>query len=276
MDLDLNHPILLSVSVSVHHCVPCAHYFRAQPPFLRKDATYSRRVVEKAVDAVYRDGLAMRRVPERLARDFWVQPSEGMVRRWCTDYRAGFAFEADYQSWVVREFSGILCVDEVYQDDLALLLAVDPAAPEGDRLVGYQLVHGSVDADLIAAFLSHLKEAGIQPEQVITDGSSLYPTVLARVWPAAAHQLCLFHETRRVTKAAMAVIQAARSALPSPAPEPGSGFRGRLRDHPPSDNPADPAHQRWQMRRLSIVGRHCTSDVHPMCTRAETRLAAIR
>jgi hypothetical protein len=32
-----------------------------------------------------------------------------------------------------------------YQDRLALLLAVDPAAPEGDRLVGYQLVHGAVD-----------------------------------------------------------------------------------------------------------------------------------
>jgi predicted transcriptional regulator len=249
VDLDLDHPILLSVTVSVHHCQACAHYFRAQPPFLRKDATYTRRVFQKAVAAVYRDGMAMRRVPERLAGDFWVQPSEGMIRQWCADYRAGFDFKADYQPWVVREFSGILCVDEVYQDKLARLLAVDPAAPDGDRLVGYQLVHGSVDADVTAAFLTHLKEAGIQPEEVITDGSSLYPAVLAKVWPAAAHQLCLFHETRRVTKAAMEVIQAARSALPSPAPEPGSGFRGRLYDQPPSENPADPAHQRWQMRR---------------------------
>ena len=33
---------------------------------------------------------------------------------------------------VAAEFSGILCVDEVYQGKLALLLAVDPAAPEGD------------------------------------------------------------------------------------------------------------------------------------------------
>lgn len=192
-------------------------------------------MVEKAVEAVYRDGMAMRRVPQRLARDFWVQPSEGMIRQWCNLYRAGFDFEADYQPRVVRQFSGILCVDEVYQDELALLLAVDPAAPDGDRLVGYQLVHGAVDADVTATFLIHLKEAGIHPEEVITDGSSLYPTVLAKVWPAAVHQLCLFHETRRVTKAAMAVIQAARAALPSPPPEPSGNFHGPLRDQPPSE-----------------------------------------
>jgi hypothetical protein len=52
------------------------------------------------------------------------------------------------------EFSGILCVTEVYQGQLALLLAVDPAAPDGDRLVGYQLVHGRVDTAVVAGFLS--------------------------------------------------------------------------------------------------------------------------
>ena len=59
-----------------------------------------------------------------------------MIRRWCRRYADGVDFEGDYQKWVVEEFSGILCVDEAYQDKLALLLAVDPAAPEGDRLVG--------------------------------------------------------------------------------------------------------------------------------------------
>lgn len=251
IDLDLDQPVLLSVVVSVHRCPACQHYFRAQPPFLRPDATYSRRVMHKAIEAVHQDGMAMRRVPERLARDFWVSPSEGMVRLWCRAYQTTFEFEADYQPWVVSEFSGILCVDEVYQDQLALLLAVDPAAPDGDRLVGYQLVHGHVDAGIIGAFLTRLREAGVQPEEVITDGSALYPTVLAKVWPVAAHQLCLFHETRRVTRAAMEVIQAARSALPSPPPQPGRGWRGPLRDHPPTENPDDPAFQRWQVRHAT-------------------------
>ena len=54
-----------------------------------------------------------------------------MVRRWCHEYTESLDFE-DYQSQVVEEFSGILCVDEVYQGELALLLAVDPAVPDGD------------------------------------------------------------------------------------------------------------------------------------------------
>ncbi len=122
IDIDLDHPVLLSVTVSVHYCATCQHYFRAQPPFLRPDAIYTNRVVQKAVEAVYQDGMALRRVPARLARDFWVRPSAAMIRIWCQAYRATLEFVADYQPWVIRDFSGILCVDEVYQSQLALLL----------------------------------------------------------------------------------------------------------------------------------------------------------
>src|SRR5712692_4568857 len=198
IDLDLDAPVLLRVTVSVHHCRSCHHHFRAQPPFLRPDAIYTNRIVTKAVQAVFVDGLAFRRVPERLARDFWVHPTERMVRAWCRAYSTHLEDQASYLPWVVEQFSGILCVDEVYQGTLALLLAVDPAAPTGDRLVGYQLVDGAVDGTAVAAFLTRLKEAGIGPEEVITDGSSLYPALLAEIWPTAAHQLCLFHETRHV------------------------------------------------------------------------------
>jgi transposase-like protein len=174
-----------------------------------------------------------------------------MVRHWCHTHQATLSFDGDYQPWVVSEFSGILCVDEVYQDQMALLLAVDPAAPDGDRLVGYQLVHGSVDTTVMDTFLTHLKDVGIQPEQVISDGSTLYPPVLAKVWPTAAHQLCLFHETRHVTKATMQVIQTARATLPTPPPQPGRGWRGPLHEQPPTANPRDPAYQQWQVRQTT-------------------------
>lgn len=260
IDLDLSQPILLAVTVSVHHCMACQHYFRAQPPFLRSDAIYTNRVVDKAVQSVYRDGMAMRRVSQRLAADFWVQPSEGMIRGWCTTYGKTFDFVNDYQPWVTRAFSGILCVDEAYQGDLALLLAVDPSAPDGDRLIGYQLVHGNVSASMVESFLMRLKAAGIVPDEVITDGSALYPAVLAKVWPAAAHQLCLFHETRRVTAAVLDVIKAVRKQLPSPPPVPGVGRGGPLLPQPPSDDLNDPATQRWHwrraMRRAGIAEMH--------------------
>jgi transposase len=249
IDLNLDHPVLLAITVSVHSCQACHHYFRVQPPFLRPDAIYTNRVVRTAVQSVYQDGMAMRRVGQRLGRDFWVQPSESIIRQWCRAYQATFDFETDYQGWVVSEFSGILCVDEVYQDKLALLLAVDPAAAEGDRLVGYQLVSGSVTADEVEAFLTRLKEAGIAPAEVITDGSSLYPSVLKLVWPQAAHQLCLFHETRRVTGGVMKLINAVRQALPRPATTTNGRGARSLRRQPPSDDPNDPAVQRWQRRQ---------------------------
>jgi hypothetical protein len=145
IDLDLDRPVLLLVTVSVHRCHRCRHFFRAQPPFLRPDAVYTNRVVATAVPSVYADGMAFGRVAARLARDFWVRPSEATTRGWCRAHAAGpevAAAAEDYQRWGVEAFSGVLCIDEVYQGRLALLLAVDPAAPDGDRLVGDQLVHG--------------------------------------------------------------------------------------------------------------------------------------
>lgn len=131
IDLDLDHPVLLSVLVSVHYCRRCERHFRLQAPFLRPDAIYTNRVVTKSIHSVYEDRMAMRRVAVRLARDFWVQPSEGIIRAWCRAYAQRLDFEQDYQPWVVESFSGVLCIDEVYQGRLALLLAVDPRAPDG-------------------------------------------------------------------------------------------------------------------------------------------------
>ena len=251
IDIDLEQPVLLAVVVSVHFCRPCHHYFRAQPSFLRPDAIYSNRVVQKAVEAAYQDGLALRRVPARLARDFWVQPSEAMIRRWCRAYAASFDFESDYLPWVVETFSGVLCVDEVYKGKLALLLAVDPAAPDGDRLVGYQLVQGTVVQTAVQAFLRRLETAGIMPAQVITDGSALYPSLLAEVWPTAVHQLCLFHETRRVTTAVTEVVRAVRKWLPKPRPVSRLGLNGRRRRITPPAEAADAATERWRWREAT-------------------------
>jgi transposase len=219
IDIDLDGSVFLLVTVSVHRCRRCNRHFRAQPPFLRKGCVYTERVREKAVLSVYEDGMAMRRVADRLARDFRVSPSEAMIRRWCQEYAEGLDFAGDYQSWVVEEFSGVLCVDEVYQGELALLLAVNPAVPNGDRLVGYQLVHGEVDRKKIEDFLERLRRAGIEPDQVVTDGSALYPKALKEVWPRAAHQLCLFHESRLLTSEVYKAVAALRKKeVPQPPP----------------------------------------------------------
>jgi hypothetical protein len=275
IDIDLEHPVLLLITVSVHFCPTCHHYFRAQPPFLRPDASYTNRVVQKAIQSVYHDGMAFRRAAERLARDFWVRPSEGSIRRWCRIASQQIDLAVDYLPWVVQEFSGVLCVDEVYQGDLALLVAVDPAAPDGDRLVGYQLITGTVKQADIERLLTRVRAAGIHPDQVITDGSSLYPSLLKQIWPAAAHQLCLFHETRRVTEAVQQVVRAVRAMLPKlppAAPAPPSNqpstrrndsiLLGRPRTRPLPDDPTDPIVQQWQARQAALA--HAKAQVHAL------------
>jgi hypothetical protein len=234
IDIDVDHPVLLLVTVSVHHCHGCSRYFRVQPPFLRPNAVYTERVRKKATLSVYEDGMAIRRVTGRLSRDFWVSPSEAMIRRWCRDYAEGVGFEGDYQKWVVEEFSGVLCVDEVYQDKLALLLAVDSAAEGGDRLVGYELIHGRVESKDVEKFLSRLRAAGIDPDEVVTDGSPIYPKALKGVWPTAAHQLCLFHESRLVTAEIYKAVMALRKSIPKPPPVVswGVNLRGLPRKYP--------------------------------------------
>jgi hypothetical protein len=249
IDIDLDQPIVLSVEVSVHRCLPCGRVFRAQPPFLRRHAVYTQRVVQKAVEAVNLDGLAARRVPDRLARDFWVRPSEKMVRLWCRGFADQLDFAADYQPWVIASFSGILCVDEVYQGELALLLAVDPATPDGDRLVGYTLLAKKVDQEVVRTFLAQLQAAGIEPEEVITDDSRLYPGVLAEIWPMAAHQLCLFQATRNVVKAVNEVVKQVRKSIPVPPPSTSPSLKGRFRDAAPTSDQHDPASERYRWRQ---------------------------
>ena len=268
VDIDLDQPIVLAVEVSVHVCATCSRMFRAQPPFLRPRAIYTRRVVQKAVEAVFCDGMAARCVPDRLARDFWVKPSEKMVRLWCRAYAAEIDFAVDYQPWVVANFSGILCVDEVYQGDLALLLAVDPAAPDGDRLVGYTLLPKTreVNQSMVTAFVERLRAAGVDPDEVITDDSRLYPSVLAKVWPTAMHQLCLFHATRRVVRAVSDVVKQVRRALPTPPPASKPTLLGRLRETPPAadQHDADAERYRWRLARrtLGIAQVHALHRAH--------------
>ena len=163
--------------------------FRAQPPFLRPRCIYTRRVVHKAVQSVYCDGMAARSVPDRLARDFWVRPDEKMVREWCRAYAAEIDFAVDYQPWVIANFSGILCVDEVYQGDLALLLAVDPAAPDGDRLVGYTLLPKTreVDQGMVRRFVDRLKAAG----SILTKSSRTIRACTRPCWQRSGRPHCI-------------------------------------------------------------------------------------
>lgn len=76
----------------------------------------------------------------------------------------------------------------------------------------------------------------------------MYPPVLAHLWPKAAHQLCLFHETRRVTNAVLDVVKAVRKEIPTPPSPARLQLGGRKRKVEPLVEAADAATERWRWR----------------------------
>ena len=92
---------------------------------------------------------------------------------------------------------------------LGLLAVLGVRGPDGlAAFLWFALAFALVaanDQDHMRRFLKNLRTWGLTPAVVVTDGSNLYPGVLAEVWPDADHQLCVFHTVRTQTR-----IEAAR------------------------------------------------------------------
>jgi hypothetical protein len=110
----------------------------------------------------------------------------------CLAWGLARAHHSHQRRLALKQFSGLLCVDELHLGEFTLLRATDPIA---DRVVGHSLVKINDQAHL-RRFLLALAYWGFQPKVVVTDGSNLYPAVLAEVWPAARHPLGVFHVPR--------------------------------------------------------------------------------
>jgi hypothetical protein len=132
--------------------------------------------------------MSLHRVQQAMRRDFLLDLSDGFLYD-CLDWKVRQTDMPGYRQWTLDNFSGTLCIDELHLGHRTLLLATDPL---GDFPVAFALVRAN-DQDHMRRFLNTLRNHGFLPHVVVTDGSSLYPTVLAELWPAARHQLCVFH-----------------------------------------------------------------------------------
>src|ERR1700679_641131 len=110
---------------------------------------------------------------------------------------------------VLENFSGTLCVDELHLGRFTLLLATDPLS---DFPVAFALVAAN-DQDHMRRFLKNLKTWGLNPLVVVTDGSNLYPSVLAELWTDAKHQLCVFHVIKDINKLILDAVRRMRTAM---------------------------------------------------------------
>ena len=185
----------------------CRNYFRTWPLDVPPKADYDATVRQAVLDRLLHDRLNVEQTKAAMRRDFLVDLSDGFLYD-CLRWRLARLDLAQHRRMVLERFSGTLCIDELHLGTYTLLLATDPLA---DLPVGFALV-GANDQEHMRRFLRNLARWGLRPEVVVSDGSNLYPELLAEIWPDARHQLCVFHLLRDMLDKVLTAVRRRRRA----------------------------------------------------------------
>lgn len=186
----------------------CCKTFRATLAGIEPRAEYTNRVRAAVIDRLLDDRMSMEGLRQALQRDFHLELSDGFLYD-CLDWKVRQIDLPAYRQWTLEHFSGTLCIDEIHLGHRILLLATDPLS---DMPVAFALVSAN-DQDHMRRFLRNLANWGFAPDVVVTDGSNLYPTVLAEVWPQARHQLCVFHVIKDINDCVLDSLRRLRRQL---------------------------------------------------------------
>jgi len=219
----------------------CCTTFRTTPPGIEPRAHYDNRVRQAVLDRILDDGMSAERVIASMRRDFYLDLSDGFVYD-CLEREVKRLDMVDHRRWVLERFSGTLCIDELHLGRNTLLLATDPLQ---DLPVAFALV-ASNDKEHMRRFLANLKRWGLSPGVVVTDGSNLYPAILAELWPDACHQLCVFHVLKELHKHVLDAVRRLRRGLSR------RGNRGRKRK---------PGRPKAKARRRSLTNKEKSAFV---------------
>jgi hypothetical protein len=201
----------------------CCTSFRSQVADILPRADYTNGVREAVLDRLLGDHLNVEQLRRSLKRDFHLDLSDGFIYD-CLDWKVRQVDGAAYRHWALAHFSGTLCVDEIHLGKKTLLLATDPLA---DVAVAFALVSAN-DQEHMRRFLQNLQAWGFCPQVVVTDGSNLYPALLADLWPHARHQLCVFHVLQDLNGYVLDAVKRLRRQLARR----GRGGRRRRRGRP--------------------------------------------
>lgn len=196
----------------------CCTTFRTTPEGVGLRCKYDNKVRQAVLDRILDDGMNVEAVLRSLKRDFHLDLSTGFVYD-CLRDRVGELDMEAHRRRILEVFSGTLCIDELHLGKYTLLLATDPLS---DIPVAFALVRKN-DKGHMKRFLKNLKNWGLLPKVVITDGSPLYPDVLAELWPDAEHQLCVFHVMQDLNAKILDAVKRLRRA------QSRRGNRGRKR-----------------------------------------------
>lgn len=266
---NLDEPTFLLVRMSVCRCdnAQCGRkYFRVSVPFAPPRVRYTEDAKQLCVSSVVRDGMPFCRVPDRVAEDFHLYPSQSTVWGWHRDACDRQDLTVDYEPWVKAQFSGVLCIDEVYDGPFCLILSTDPL---NDVTVAYTLekkTPGTERPKMSQAWLDRhlwaLARIGIEPTAVIRDGLVVYDNGLPQTWDQSR---CTFHLLQDITQDLLRAVNTYRKTLPDPPK--------RSKGRPKADAPPPPPNVKteiWHHRYLWVShpetieqrDRTCTHQTH--------------
>ena len=224
----------------------CCKTFRSHIKGIEPRAEYTNRVREAVIDRLLEDGMSAHRLQQALRRDFRLDLSDGFLSD-CLDWKVRQTDMPGYRQWTRANFSGTLCIDELHLGHRTLLLATDPI---GDFPVAFALVSAN-DRDHMRGFLNNLRTHGFWPHVIVTDGSNLYPTLLAELWPNARHQLCVFHVLKDINTHVFDALRRLRRKLAQ------KGGRKRRRGRPSkAQKRARARHGKTKKERAHVVWKH--------------------
>jgi hypothetical protein len=186
----------------------CSTTFRTNPDGVLPKAKYDNKVRDLVLDRILKDGMSVERTLTSIQREFLLDLSSGFVYDVLKDQAKQLDMAA-HRRKILEHFSGTLCVDELHLGRFILLLATDPLS---DLPVAFALVAKN-DGDHMRRFLGNLKAWGLVPKVVVTDGSNLYPKVLAELWPKADHQLCVFHVIKQINELILEALRRIRRGM---------------------------------------------------------------
>jgi hypothetical protein len=186
----------------------CCTTFRNTPEGVLPKALYDNKVRDLVLGRILKDGMNVEQTLESLGREFLLDLSTGFVYDVLYDHASQLDM-SEHRRMVLEHFSGTLCVDELHLGRFTLLLATDPLS---DLPVAFALVAAN-DQDYMRRFLKNLKNWGLNPQVVVTDGSNLYPSVLAELWSDAEHQLCVFHIIKEINEWTQKAVLRMRRAM---------------------------------------------------------------
>jgi hypothetical protein len=209
-------PTDVCLEVGCYICPRCptgSCWFRLEPPGFADRSEYTDSTREIVTSLVTKYKLPFG-AAAALGRDLFhlVDLVDTTVMRWFRN--DGNAVDGlGHLERCAAGFSGEMAIDEVYDGNIYVVRVTDPL---NCLEIASWLGEGSPTEADIRRYLVELRDHGFRPQLIVTDGSSLYPGVLAEVFPDAVHQRCTFHFMKGVNDILSKAFWEAYRTMPQP------------------------------------------------------------